>query len=77
MSTKPRQDHWVTSSLSAVYHSSGCFRVHTGHSEADFLGLRFERLLSSKAAVQIGRDWVKLGSAFGQLVLPTFRGHLS
>jgi hypothetical protein len=45
---------WVTSSLSAAYHSTGCFRVHARHSEADFSGRSFERLLSSKAATRSG-----------------------
>ena len=32
MSTKHRQDHWVSSSLSASYQATGCFRVLTSHS---------------------------------------------
>jgi hypothetical protein len=40
--------------------------VHTGRSATIFQNPKSERLLFPKAAIQIGRNWVKLGSAFGQ-----------
>jgi hypothetical protein len=57
-------DYFAQSAMSALghkqspklYHLSGCFRAYTGRSEADFRELQFERLLPSKAAVQIARN---------------------
>ena len=44
---------WVTSSRSPSYQATGCFRGQTSRSRGRFSELESERLLYSKAVIQI------------------------